>query len=321
MAGKGSGKGFRGLGGKASGAGPRDGARDSSRGAAVPRGASASRDASLARGDERSRKASGAVTPKTADAVRYPFPYQELLAKGLQALGLPAESGRFEPLSVRPIEATLSLLERYIGELELFNAAFDLVAAETGSEQGRADLVVRHILDSLAPWERIARELQKRAIAHVPSDPTVSLSLELADVGSGAGFPGIPLAILFPNVRVTLIERMSKRCAFLENCAAILSLSNVTVLNAELESAPPGAFDVVVFRAFRPLDRAMARALLALCRPDGCLAAWKARKEKIDEEMGAIADAVGHWEVRALTVPFLEHEERNLVIIEQGVTP
>jgi len=305
VAGKGSGKGFRGLGGKASGAVQRDGARDGSRGV------------SASRGGERSRKASGAVTPKTADAVRYPFPYRELLAKGLAALGLPGESGRFEPLIIRPVEETLSLLERYIGELELFNAAFDLVAAETGSDQGRADLVVRHILDSLAPWEHIARELKRRADARASSDPAAPLSLDLADVGSGAGFPGIPLAILFPNARVTLIERMSKRCAFLENCAAILSLTNVTVLNAELESAPAGSFDVVAFRAFRPLDRAMARSLLALCRAGGCLAAWKARKEKIDEEMNAIADAVGRWEARALTVPFLEHEERNLVIVER----
>ena len=321
MTGKGSGKGFRGLGGKALGAGPRDGARDrtdarAARGNERP-GARTSRDGSLPREAERSRKAAGAVTPKSADAVRYPFPYRELLSKGLASLGLPAESGRFDPLAIRPLEETLPLLERYIGELELFNAAFDLVAAETGSEQGRADLVVRHILDSLAPWEHIARELKKRADARASADPAAPLSLELADVGSGAGFPGIPLAILFPNARVTLIERMSKRCAFLENCAAILSLPNVTVLNAEVESAPPGAFDVVAFRAFRPLDRVMTRALLALVQAGGCLAAWKARREKIDEEMGAIADAIGHWEVRALTVPFLEHEERNLVIVER----
>ena len=152
------------------------------------------------------------------------------------------------------------------------------------------------------------------------------LPVELADVGSGAGFPGIPLAILFPNVHVTLIERMSKRCSFLENCVAILSLSNVTVLNSELESAEGGKYDVVAFRAFRPLDRAMVRSLLSLVRPraeesskktGGCLAAWKARAEKIREEMAGIADSVGYWEARPLAVPFLAHEERNLVIIEK----
>ena len=268
----------------------------------------------------------------------FPYPPHELLEKGLREIGLPATDGAFSPLSVRPLDETIRLVERYIRELELFNAVFDLVGAESGSERGRADLVVRHILDSLSPWKEIARELISRAAARAScveasSDAAVStgspgglLPIELADVGSGAGFPGIPLAILFPNVHVTLIERMSKRCSFLENCVAILSLSNVTVLNSELESAEGGKYDVVAFRAFRPLDRAMVRSLLSLVRPraeenskhtGGCLAAWKARAEKIREEMAGIADSVGYWEARPLAVPFLAHEERNLVIIEK----
>lgn len=272
---------------------------------------------------------------------REPFPYppHELLEKGLCEIGLPAADGEYLPLRVRPLDEAIRLLERYIRELELFNAVFDLVGAENGSERGRADLVVRHILDSLAPWKEIARELISRGAARSAGSDGTILPVELADVGSGAGFPGIPLAILFPNVRVTLIERMSKRCSFLENCVAILSLSNVTVINSELESASGGKYDVVAFRAFRPLDRTMVRALLSLVRPrpeesspacagdsqrggglhaaGGCLAAWKARAEKIREEMAGIADSVGYWEARPLTVPFLAHEERNLVIIEK----
>jgi 16S rRNA (guanine527-N7)-methyltransferase len=274
----------------------------------------------------------------------FPYPPHELLEKGLREIGLPAADGAFAPLRVRSLDETIRLIERYIRELELFNAVFDLVGAESGSERGRADLVVRHILDSLSPWKEIARELVSRGAARAAcvegmSDAAAStgstgstgsavslLPIELADVGSGAGFPGIPLAILFPNVRVTLIERMSKRCSFLENCVAILSLSNVTVLNSELESAEGGKYDVVAFRAFRPLDRAMVRSLLSLVRlraeedsenTGGCLAAWKARAEKIREEMAGITDSVGYWEARSLAVPFLGHEERNLVIVEK----
>ena len=285
-------------------------------------------------GDSRSReKPRSTESPRSGDAIRFPFPSGELLRKGLASLGLSDSCERYLPVRTCPLDETISLLERYIRELELFNAAFDLVGAETGSEQGRSDLVVRHILDSLAPWKEIAVELSARVTARLEAGEGEAVA-ELADAGSGAGFPGIPLAILFPDARVTLIERMSKRCAFLENCKAMLALKNVTVLNAEVENAPQNAYDVVAFRAFRPLDRAMVKTLLALTRkperesrpsgtraaPDrsgGCLAAWKARRERIEAEMGAIAEAVGYWEAKPLTVPFLEHEERHVVLIER----
>ena len=275
--------------------------------------------------DRKGSRSRGATTPKTVEAVRFPLPPAELLARGLAELGLPAREGEFSPVELSPPERLVPLLNRYLDELELFNAAFDLVAADTGSEAGRADLVVRHVLDSLAPWKEIARELARRAVP--PKGECSVPSVELADAGSGAGFPGIPLAILFPSVRVTLIERMSKRCAFLENCVALLGLSNVSVLNAEVERAPRGAFDVVAFRAFRPLERPMLGTLLSLARDGtaeregGCLAAWKARRERIEEEMKGVSDCVGRWEARPVSVPFLGHEERNLVVIEKKPIP
>jgi 16S rRNA (guanine527-N7)-methyltransferase len=288
--------------------------------------------------DRKGSRARGATTPKTIESVRFPLPPGELLAKGLAELALPAREGEFSPVAVSSPERLVPLLNRYLDELALFNAAFDLVATDTGSEAGRADLVVRHVLDSLAPWKEVARELSRRAdpasdsggaeTAQVAASGTGSApSLELADAGSGAGFPGIPLALLFPSIRVTLIERMSKRCAFLENCVALLGLSNVSVLNAEVERAPRGAFDVVVFRAFRPLERPMLGTLLSLARDGtaeregGCLAAWKARRERIEEEMKGVSDCVGRWEARPVSVPFLGHEERNLVVIEKKAIP
>jgi len=115
---------------------------------------------------------------------------------------------------------------------------------------------------------------------------------------------------------------MSKRCAFLENVVAISGLRNVTVLNCEVEDAPEGAFDVVAFRAFRPLDEPMTKTLLRMARRDGgTLAAWKARREKIELEMSGISGLVGEWECVPLSVPFLGHEERNLVLISSGKLP
>lgn len=197
------------------------------------------------------------------------------------------------------------LFEKYAAELNLFNSAYDLVGADSVD-----DILTKHILDSLA-----AVPLIKQLIAKRPEPEKA----DIADVGSGGGLPGIPLAIAFPNVHFTLIERMSKRCTFLENCVLTLGLKNVTVLNAEAERAPQKAFDIVVFRAFRPLDEKMTRTLLKLPAEGGYIAAYKARMDKINAEMSGIEKLVPSWCARQLDVPFLgtgkDERERNLVII------
>ena len=197
------------------------------------------------------------------------------------------------------------LFEKYAAELNLFNSAYDLVGADSVE-----DILTKHILDSLA-----AVPLLKQLIAKTenPAKPRI------ADVGSGGGLPGIPLAITFPNAHFTLIERMSKRCTFLENCVLTLGLKNVEVLNTEAERAPQKAFDIVVFRAFRPLDEKMTKTLLKLPAETGFIAAYKARIDKINAEMAGIARLVPSWCAKPLEVPFLgagkEERERNLVII------
>lgn len=238
-----------------------------------------------------------------------------LLEAGLRELGfgsspsgsggdaetVPGTDGTDESFSapcLRTLEEMVRLFALYIRELELFNAVFDLVGADT-----RQDLIVRHIFDSLSPWKTVSSLLSGTG---TPS---------LADAGSGAGFPGIPLAIAFPDIPVTLIERMSKRCAFLENCAAMMGLRNVRVLNCEVEKAPRHSFSVLVFRAFRPLDTQMTGTLLGLLRSSGHLAAWKARRVKIDEEMAGIAHLAGSWTCVATPVPGLAEEERHVVVI------
>ena len=92
-----------------------------------------------------------------------------------------------------------------------------------------------------------------------------------------------------------LVERMDKRCAFLENAAAILGLNNVIVLKSEAEKVSPESFDIATFRAFRPLDKKMAKTLLNLTAQNGFLAAYKAKKESITEEMNAISDIIPEY--------------------------
>lgn len=227
-----------------------------------------------------------------------PEDWRALLYEGLEKLKIPREDTVLNGVALRGAEALLPLLARYMDELDLFNAVFDLVGSTS-----RAQLTVRHILDSLAPWPHLVELLARKPSAH------------LGDAGTGAGLPGIPLALLLPGTPITLIERMSRRCSFLQNCCAMLALRNVTVLESSVEQAEKGRYDLLVFRAFRPLDQKMYRALEGLLSPDGTIAAWKGRREKIDEEMKGITSIAGPWDALPIQVPFLNDTERHLVVI------
>jgi 16S rRNA (guanine527-N7)-methyltransferase len=232
----------------------------------------------------------------------------ETLIRGLELL---CQSDRDTARILSPrLAETASLLEKYIAEIELFNRTLSLVGAKD-----RRELVVKHILDSLAPLGIITRLLAGQAAERDAADDPPAI----ADVGSGAGLPGIPLAICLPNARFTLIERMGRRAGFLRNTQAVLALANVETEEREMENVS-ARFDLAVFRAFRPLEPAIARSLLRLLKPGGALAAYKGRRETAEAELAALAAApaaVGQTiraEILPCPVPFLE-EERHIVII------
>lgn len=223
----------------------------------------------------------------------------EKLLNGLSQIGIPDEK----------IEEFYKKLDKYINEIILFNSAYNLTNTSVYDE-----IVVNHILDSLASY-RIIRELSKNFDAK---------NFKIADIGSGGGLPGIPLAVIFPEFNFTLVERMDKRCAFLENCAAICGLKNVSVLKKEAEKIPPESFDISTFRAFRPLDEKMTKTLLALTKKGGILAAYKAKAESIAKEMEEIKSLGLEFSVKKLFVPYLtensgskDERERNLVLIKK----
>lgn len=221
----------------------------------------------------------------------------------------------------------------YVKELQLFNSAYDLTAAKTED-----DMIVRHVLDSLSARSELfklkERILKSRSATDTNAPPDINPANKtndaaggpfvIADIGSGGGLPGIPLAITMPDTHFALAERMSKRCAFLENCAAILGLKNVRVQNIEAERIEPNSFDIAVFRAFRPLDKKMLKVLLRTLKNGGVLAAYKAKRSKIEEEAanaltvlncGAAAAGARGIEIVPLHVPFLEDRERHLLVI------
>lgn len=215
----------------------------------------------------------------------------DLLQKGLKEFGFLDEE----------LPSLCQKMESYIKELILFNSAYNLTNTSDHDE-----LVTRHILDSLSAAQNIKKIAEK-----------IGPDVKIADIGSGGGLPGIPLAAAFPQFNFFLVERMAKRCAFLENCAAILGLKNVTVWNKEAEKVPAESFDISVFRAFRPLDEKMIKTLLSLTKTGGFLAAYKAKSENIKIEMDAINKIVPEYNVEKLFVPGLEDSERNLVIVKK----
>ena len=225
----------------------------------------------------------------------------DLVRSGLEALGIMAERLH-------------GGLVRYIEEIELWNPSYGLVNS-AGDE-----LVIKHILDSLAPialLESLLAELDARGA------PRENGGACLADIGTGAGLPGIPLSLALPGRRVVLVERMGKRVRFLENQKALLGLDNVTILESEAERAK-GPFDLVVFRAFRPFTETKLFSSIAKhVSRGGIMAAYKGKEATARAELASLAQdpvlgslAAGA-ELIPLKVPFLD-EERCLVVMRAG---
>ncbi len=201
-------------------------------------------------------------------------------------------------LSLEFSEEQVRQLETYCSCVMEFNKTYNLMKADNEDE-----LYVNHVLDSLAAAPHLSNLIK---------DGT-----KVGDIGSGGGCPGIPLAVAFPNADFTLVERMEKRCAFLESAIKAMDLKNVRVLCKQVDLVDPELFEVEVFRAFHPFDKKITKWLLKMLKKGGHLAAYKAREEKILAEMEEVKFLVPFYEKIKLTVPFLEDHERNLVVVRK----
>jgi 16S rRNA (guanine527-N7)-methyltransferase len=201
------------------------------------------------------------------------------LADGAQALDV--------PLNAAQIETLLALLD----ELERANAAFNLTAI-----RDRPGMLRKHLLDSLSVWPFLRGE-------------------RVADVGTGAGFPGLPLAIASPERRFTLIEATGKKARYVAATVERLGLANVEVVNRRAEAyRPDRPFDVVVARAVAAVADLIAYAG-HLCAPGGRILAMKGKRP--DREIVALPSGFRVLGVHRLRVPGLD-EERHLVEICQA---
>ena len=205
----------------------------------------------------------------------------EQLAQGLAAMGLDL-----------PVERREQLLD-YLALLYKWNRTYSLTALR---EQDKA--VSHHLLDSLS------------ILPFVPGG-------NLLDVGSGGGMPGIPLAIVRPELVVTLLDSNSKKTAFLQQTAIELGLKNISVHGGRVEQYhPPVGFTAITSRAFAELADFvdLSRHLLV---PGGV---WLAMKGVWPhDEIGRLPGDVRVETVHALPVPGVD-AERHLIVMRRATT-
>lgn len=178
----------------------------------------------------------------------------------------------------------------------------------------------KHFLDSLVGLPLIAEELGQ------PTPPPTGL--RAIDVGSGAGFPGIPLKILWPSLRLTLLDGTGKKVTFLQEVVQTLQLANVEVVQGRaeemaLQPAYREQFDLVMARAVARLNT-LVEYLLPFARLNGYVMAYKgpSAAEEFMEAQKAIAKLGGETvRFAPVTVPFLPEERRILLIKKTSRTP
>lgn len=200
----------------------------------------------------------------------------EFLVEGCHRLGVLLETAQAQALS------------QLLDELERWNQSYNLTAIRS-----RDEMLTHHVLDSVsvAPFIRGDRVI---------------------DVGTGAGFPGLPLAVVQPQRQFVLLDSNGKKVRFVAHAARSLQLGNVQAVHARAEShEDPGGFDCVVARALAPLSELLP-LVAGLCRPETRVLAMKGRRDPAQQ-----AQLPEGWSLEAdhdLQVPGLE-EARHLLVL------
>lgn len=216
-----------------------------------------------------------------------PSAQRKTLAQGAVALGLNLSDNQ------------LDVLLAYMDWLHKWNKVYNLTALRQLDE-----MLTHHLMDSLtavAPLQRhVAAQRQSGAL---PAEGFVNV----LDVGSGGGLPGVVLAICLPEVRVTCVDTVNKKAAFIQQVAVSLRLPNLKGLHARVETVQ-GGFDVVTSRAFASLAdfTTWSRGALA---PGGVWMAMKGKHPSAElAELAALGADVAVFHVEQLAVPGLDAE-------------
>jgi 16S rRNA (guanine527-N7)-methyltransferase len=216
----------------------------------------------------------------------------ELLFAGASHLGIELTSHQ------------LSNFQCYFEELIDWNSRINLTAITDPNE-----VQLKHFIDSLTVGLALPNPL--------------FTGYKLIDVGSGGGFPGLPLKIAFPQIDIVLLEATNKKAEFLKHMVQYLALENVTIVSYRAEEAAHlpeyrGQFDVAVARGLAGMS-VLVELTLPFCRKGGYLVAQK--KGRIHEELEASIKAIevlggGCPQIRSIDIPEFT-DNRYLVIVEK----
>lgn len=200
-----------------------------------------------------------------------------------------------EELCLNNIDEFITPFIVYLRELKKWNKAYNLTAIEEERE-----IVIKHFIDSLLYLYFIKDK-----------------SLTIADVGSGAGFPGIPIAIVRPYLKIKLIEPSWKKCAFLKNIKRKLELNNVEIIEAKAEDVSE-KFDIVLSRALWSIKDFIEKCS-HLLKEGGFFLISKSLK--IEEELKDLLSEA-KIEIKEFTLPevfnFSKESKRFIIKIEDA---
>ena len=209
----------------------------------------------------------------------------ERLEAGLAELGIGPDSSD-----------ALPRLAAYLDLLLEWNTRMNLVGPVD-----EVEAVPRHLLDSLVGLSEVRENLPAGG--------------SCADVGFGAGLPGIPIALAGAIAPMVLVERSAKKCTFLRHTVETLEMRGVSVVVRDLRELGD-RFDVLLVRAVSNLTAPFCELLDAHLRPGGAVILYKGRREVIDRELAAVPMDRFAVNVRGVSVPFLD-AERHLVTLKR----
>jgi len=200
-------------------------------------------------------------------------------------------------LGIAHTETILNSFRIFLEELILWNKKTNLVGTSDPCE-----IITRHILDSLTVYDLLKNT--KKSIL---------------DVGAGAGFPSIPLSIVERNMRISAVERRKKRAAFLKNISSMLGLEHYSVLERDIREVT-AHYDIILSRGVGELVL-LYKLSKRVVKENALIIAFKGKITEINREMERLKESINDEDdlslrVQKVKVPYLDEEERNIVIIE-----
>jgi 16S rRNA (guanine527-N7)-methyltransferase len=211
---------------------------------------------------------------------------RELLHSGAKNLGI--------SLTIEQINSVFI----YLAELKKWNQKINLTAI-----RDEEDIIIKHVLDSLSYIHGF----------------TPAPGLRLLDMGSGAGFPALPIKIAYPGLSITMVDSIKKKASFLRHIIRTLKLTETEVLDTRAEELPGSllsTFDVVTARAFADMKSAIVTGM-PLLRPDGLMVLSRGPEETISEQ-DLVRAGVSLESRTDLTLPYSDYKRTIWVFKKAG---